>query len=176
MRDSNNRPTFGPPEYGLAAALVLVIAVAALAARAGHPIVLVPAIGVALIFGAAYALHRLHAREAAGLHLVESAGEAAVPIPIPLHAREAPKPVAAAFRIVGAHGAICPRGCGIGQIVTLDATGRTSPQLCPAAEAVLRMAASGEAAEPVKEWCCPIHDHLLVFRRVEQQVQEARAA
>ena len=53
----------------------------------------------------------------------------------------------------------------VSQSRSLAATGSVIPSLCAEAEAVLRMAAADDSE--VREWCCPVYDHLLVFRKLE---------
>jgi len=79
------------------------------------------------------------------------------------------RPAAVArFRVVGGRGE-CPLGLRKGDLVTVGAGGAVAPQLCSPAEGVLRIASADGKAD-VKEWCCPIYEHQLVFR------QEAKAA
>ncbi|MDA0264762.1 MAG: hypothetical protein O2803_11500 [Chloroflexi bacterium] len=69
------------------------------------------------------------------------------------------------FRVVASRG-ICPKGFVEGDFLTVPAGGPVAPALCPAAEEVLRLAA--EDNSDVREWCCPIYDHLLVFKKLEK--------
>lgn len=73
----------------------------------------------------------------------------------------------ARFRVVDARG-VCPSGFRIGDSITVGPSGSVAPELCPAAQAVLRLAATADESQEVKEWCCPVFDHLLVFRREVQ--------
>lgn len=68
------------------------------------------------------------------------------------------------FEVVDSHGD-CPQGYARGDVVAVDPDGAVEGSLCAPARAVLRLAALDEEAE-VEEWCCPIFDHMLVFRRV----------
>lgn len=71
----------------------------------------------------------------------------------------------ATFKVVGSRG-ICPRGMGQGDFVEVGADGSVSPGLCAEAEAVLCMAS--EDHSEVREWCCPVYDHLLVFKKLDK--------
>jgi hypothetical protein len=79
-----------------------------------------------------------------------------------------------AFRAVGGRGE-CPLGRREGDVVVVDAAGSITPEVCVAAQTVLRLAATAEDQREVKEWCCPIFDHQLVFQRVAPR-QELKAA
>ena len=74
-------------------------------------------------------------------------------------------PPVATFKVVGSRG-ICPKGVGQGDFVEVTASGPVTPGLCPAAEAVLHMAAKDNSE--VREWCCPVYDHLLVFKKLNK--------
>ncbi len=60
---------------------------------------------------------------------------------------------------------VCPLGRREGEVVTVGPAGSVVPQLCSPAETVLRLAAAASEEQEAKEWCCPIYDHMLVFRR-----------
>jgi hypothetical protein len=66
------------------------------------------------------------------------------------------------FRIVGGVGT-CPLGLRTGQEVAVPAIGSPTPMICAEAEAVLRMAAAD--GQVVRQWCCPVYDHMLVFEK-----------
>ncbi len=69
------------------------------------------------------------------------------------------------FRVVGSQGN-CRVGANVGTLVTLNGVdGDISPRLCPLAGHALRAAAFWDEISEVDEWCCPVFDHLLVFRR-----------
>ncbi len=74
-------------------------------------------------------------------------------------------PAATYFKVVGSRG-LCPKGINQGDFVKMSASGRVSPGLCPEAEAVLHMA-TGDDSE-IREWCCPVYDHLLVFKKLDK--------
>lgn len=71
----------------------------------------------------------------------------------------------ATFKVVGSRG-ICPKGVAEGDFVEVTASGPVIPGLCPQAEAVLHMAAKDNSG--VREWCCPVYDHLLVFKKLDK--------
>lgn len=125
------------------ASLAAVAALLTVAFRADWTIALVPGLTYALAIGVTYALYR---RYAVGRPQILERPAAAV-----------------AFRVVDARG-VCPLGRRQGDLVTVDPAGAVAPQVCPQAEAVLRMAAA-DGRLGVEEWCCPIFDHMLVFRR-----------
>ena len=58
-----------------------------------------------------------------------------------------------------------PRDHAKGYTLTVALTGLITPQVCKYAEAVLRMAAAADQEQEVKEWCCPVYRHMLVFER-----------
>ena len=74
-------------------------------------------------------------------------------------------PVSTYFKVVGTRG-LCPRGILENDFVKLGADSRVAPALCPEAEKALRMAAEDDSE--VKEWCCPVYDHLLVFKKLDK--------
>ena len=49
--------------------------------------------------------------------------------------------------------------------VSVGSGGEITPELCPHAETVLRLASTEDEQPGVRQWCCPVYDHLLVFRR-----------
>lgn len=69
------------------------------------------------------------------------------------------------FKVTGARG-ICPRGVVQGEFIEVTASGPVIPSLCPVAETVLHMAAADDSE--VREWCCPVYDHLLVFKKLDK--------
>lgn len=69
------------------------------------------------------------------------------------------------FRVIDTHGE-CPKGIRMGDMISVTGTWReVTPHLCPYAESVLRVAAMEDEVAGIGEWCCPVYDHLLVFRR-----------
>ena len=65
-----------------------------------------------------------------------------------------------AFRVIGSRGT-CPVGRREGDLITVTG-GKVVPFLCEEAQAVLRMATTGPDGS--REWCCPVYEHLLVFK------------
>ena len=123
--------------------LAAVAGLVALGLANGWEIAVVPAVTYTIAVGAAYAGYWQYVREKSGLRLLQ----------LPVQ-----------FRVVDSRG-VCPFGYRKGDLVTV-APGRTlSPQLCPPAEAVLRLAAEAGEEAPAREWCCPVYEHLLVFKR-----------
>ncbi len=138
---------YGAAELITLASLLAVAGLLTLAFFNEWTIALVPGLTYALAVLVTYGAYRRYAGERL---------RAAEPVPM------------AAFRVVGGRGE-CPLGLRKGDLVTVGAGGAVAPALCSAAVAVLRLAsADGEA--DVKEWCCPVYEHQLVFR------QEAKAA
>ena len=74
-------------------------------------------------------------------------------------------PAATYFKVVGSRG-ICPKGVTQGDFLKLAASGEVTPSLCAEAEAVLRIAAEDNSED--REWCCPVYDHLLVFKKLDK--------
>lgn len=72
---------------------------------------------------------------------------------------------AAVFQVVGSRG-ICPKGFAQGDFLEVRGNGSVSPGLCAEAGAVLHMAAADNSE--VREWCCPVYDHLLVFKKLDK--------
>ena len=132
----------GPPELFVVASVGVLAAVVAVAFLSEWMMALVPGVTYGVAVAGAYLLYRAYLRE----RVVR---------------RERP-PEEASFRVVATRGA-CPLGYGKGSVVTVSAAGDLSPELCAAAVAALRLASG--AVEPVDEWCCPVYDHMLVFRR-----------
>ncbi|MBI2165063.1 MAG: hypothetical protein HYU29_01505 [Chloroflexi bacterium] len=151
--------------------LALVVALVAVGVLTGWTIAVVPGLTYLLASGAAYYLYRQHLRERAQVSQTATIqAERKEAVGTLLVKRPAAQAAATlAFRVVGARG-VCPLGHRAGELVLVGPGGETTPRLCGPAEAILRMAASESEPQQVKEWCCPIYDHLLVFR------PEARAA
>jgi len=104
------------------------------------PVGLVPTVTYGMASVAAYAGYRQHAAEQA-------------------HLAEAERVVA--FRVIETRGT-CPVGRRRGDLVTVSGSVVT-PFLCEEASAVLKIASTSRDAD--KEWCCPLYEHLLVFKR-----------
>ncbi|MEE8465652.1 MAG: hypothetical protein V3S68_04190 [Dehalococcoidia bacterium] len=71
----------------------------------------------------------------------------------------------ATFKVVGSRG-ICPKGVVQGDFIEVTASGPVIPSLCPVAETILHLAAVDDSE--VREWCCPVYDHLLVFKKLDK--------
>ena len=74
-------------------------------------------------------------------------------------------PAAVYFKVVGSRG-ICPMGVTQGDFLKLTTSGSVTPSLCASAEAVLHIAAADDSE--VREWCCPVYDHLLVLKKLDK--------
>jgi hypothetical protein len=139
----------GVPEYLLLLTLALVAGLVVWGVRAGWAIVLVP--GMIYFVGAVaiYGIYRIESRRLEGatqiVSRIASLG-------------------AAVFRIVETRG-VCVRGRQVGELVSVGSEGEITPELCSHAAAVLRRAAVEDEESSVERWCCPVYDHLLVFRR-----------
>lgn len=130
----------GLAELFAAASLLVVAGLLAVGLTNGWEIALVPALTYALAVVATYVGYRQYvAREIAA----------------------AKPPVR--FEVVGARG-VCPLGYHEGDVVTVGAAGGVTPRLCQPAQAMLRVAAEDSANGDVQEWCCPVYEHMLVFR------------
>jgi hypothetical protein len=104
------------------------------------PVALVPAVTYALASVAAHAGYRIHAGE---------------------QARVAETERAVTFRVIETRGA-CPVGRQRGDLVSVTG-GRVTPFVCQEAQAVLKIASA--SPDSAQEWCCPLYEHLLVFKR-----------
>ncbi len=71
------------------------------------------------------------------------------------------------FRVVLVQGE-CPLGRREGDVITVGRTGSVMPALCTPAEQVLRRAVATGDDEEIGGWCCPVFDHMLVFRRLSE--------
>ena len=137
----------GLVELFTAASLLLVAGLLAIGLANGWEIAIVPALTYALAISATYVLYRRYV----GVELAAS--------------RPAAAPVR--FQVVGARG-VCPLGHREGDVVMVGAAGMVTPPLCEPARAVLRLAAGAGRESEVQKWCCPVYDHMLVFRRERQ--------
>ncbi|MEE9248007.1 MAG: hypothetical protein V3U79_04840 [Dehalococcoidia bacterium] len=170
MRSQNVQ--LGLAEYvGLAGLLLAGVAVG-FGVASGWIIAIGPGITYIVAGGAAYLIYRQHKRERAkGWRVVPSTTEhmeQATARPS-IEASLAQTAGMIAFRVVGARGA-CPLGRNVKDLIYVDPEGAVTPQVCLYAQATLRMAAAEEGEDEVAEWCCPIYDHLLVFRREPEAV------
>lgn len=160
-------------EYAAMGTSLLVAAAVASALRGGGwPIAVVLAVAYGVAMGTLFLVNWRYAGERAPVpRPVELSAwrtqRAVTPMAAatdgsPAAAVWADRPAASAFRVVGARGT-CPLGYRKGEVITVGEGGAVSPHLCPAAEAVLRLAAAGE--DGAERWCCPVYEHLLVFQR-----------
>lgn len=129
----------GVPEMLFVGSLVFLTGLAVLFV-VEWPVALIPAATYGITSVAVYALYRQHAREQ-------------------VRAAEAERAVS--FRVIETRG-VCPVGRHEGDLITVTG-GKTDPFVCEEARAVLRMAASERYDG--REWCCPVYEHLLVFKK-----------
>ena len=156
---------FGLAEYVTLASMLMVAGLVAAAVAGGWTIALVPGLAYLLAAGASYALYRLYAAEKAqGLEQVAITTRRGEQLITPVDSFGEKASETAIFRVIDTHG-VCTVGRAKGDLLTVDPAGSITPQVCQHAEAVLRMAAAANGEPEIKEWCCPIYDHLLVFRR-----------
>lgn len=168
------RFSIGPAEYVTLGGIVLVAGLVGLAMSSGFIVAFIP--GVIYVGAMAAIYFGYRHRLAVPAQRVGFEAQAVADLAVSAELSEvatAPdgetqrQPVPAVFRVVGTRG-ICPMGYGRGTMFTVDANGDVSPRMCAAAEAVLRQAA--QEKNGARERCCPIYDHLLVFRREPQAV------
>jgi hypothetical protein len=133
----------GWAELVLAGALLLGFSLVTLGLVAGWTIALVPGVTYTLALVLIYAGVRLY---------LSPEIESSVPFEAVAH-----------FKVVGVRGR-CLMSREEGDVIKVGPAGGVTPVLCGPAERVLRSAAGNSDAE-VDEWCCPIHDHMLVFRQ-----------
>ena len=186
-RDGNGKRWIGRLNFPLAeciasSGLLMIAASVAIAVTPSSPMVLLPGISYAIAIGLAYAFYRHF--QSVRPDTAETANAASVatnrPFRMDVHpllesgweddlATESPEWVdmtaATFFKVVGTRGT-CPRGLTEGDFLRAGSDGSISPALCAEAEAVLRMAAGVDI--DVKQWCCPIYDHMLVFKKQEK--------
>lgn len=135
---------FGIAEFTLAISLIFLSALVVLFVIE-WPIGLVPTASYAVATVGTYAGYRVYSQE--------RDRSAALP------AKQETEPVK--FRVVHTMGT-CPLGHSTGDVITVSASGSVEPVVCPEAASMLQMAArDGHVAR----WCCPVYDHMLVFRK-----------
>jgi hypothetical protein len=132
----------GPAELFFAVSAAALAALVAIAFATGWTIALIPGITYGLAVGAIYTIAKGYGRDEASQPMEEIAR----------------------FEVVDVRGR-CQLSRKAGDVIKVGPAGSVTPVLCPAAERVLRQAASTRDAG-VEEWCCPIYDHMLVFRQV----------
>lgn len=135
----------GIAELVLAASLVILGALVVLFI-VEWPVGLVPAASYAIAMVGTYSGFRLYTRERTEAAALQEVQDVAEPV---------------MFRIVETRG-VCPLGHGTGDVIAVDAAGWTAPVVCPEATAMLQMAARDGH---VDQWCCPVYDHMLVFKK-----------
>lgn len=146
------------------ASWLVVIGVVSAAAVNGWVIALVPGLTYVLASGAAYLVYRQNIRErrsvATRIELGIRHDEHLAAVKGNTYGTLAKGGV---FHVVGVQG-VCPFGLRMGDLVKMDATGSFTPALCPHTESALRLAAATAQESRIRQWCCPIYDHLLVFQ------------
>ena len=184
-RDEDGRRWGGKLRFTLAEWVastgLLVIAIGVtIAVMTSTPLALLPGITYAIAVGMAYMVYRHYlrvrrdsvttaeadkqnARFRVDVHpLLETGWEGESEMDVP---EWVDMPAATYFKVVGSRG-ICPWGVTQGDFLKLTASGSVTPSLCAEAEAVLRMAAADDSE--IREWCCPVYDHLLVFKKLDK--------
>ena len=163
---------------GLASTGLLMVAIGVtIAVAASEPLALVPGITYAVAVGMAFLVykHYLSIRPAPAA-TVEAEDDYRMDVyplletgwedELATDSREwVDMPAATYFKVVGGRG-ICPRGIVENDFLKVSADGAVAPRLCAEAEAVLHMA-TGDDSE-VREWCCPVYDHMLVFKKLDK--------
>ena len=179
---------FTPAEWVASTGLLMIAVGVTIAVMTATPLALLPSITYAIAVGMAYLVYRHYlrarqdsvataepAKQNASLQpsfqpsfqmnvhpLLEAGWEDALGVDVP---GWVDPPAATYFKVVGSRG-ICPRGITQGDFLKLADSGSVTPSLCAEAEAVLRMAVADDSE--VREWCCPVYDHLLVFKKLEK--------
>ena len=175
---------FTAAEWVASTGLLMIAIGVTIAVITATPLALLPTITYAVTVGMAYLVYRHYLRvRGASATAVETAGQTTpfqASSPSRMHPlletgwedeaeTDAPEwvdaPAPTYFKVVGFRG-LCPRGVVQGDLLKMGASGRVTPGLCSQAEAVLRMAAADDSE--IREWCCPVYDHLLVFKKLEK--------
>jgi len=133
----------GIPELLVAASGAIVIALLAVAIANDWTYAIIPAATYGLAIAVSYTLYRLFRQYEA---------EQTVPFESVVH-----------FKVVDTRGT-CILGRATGDVITVGPAGAVTPTLCVPATVALRNAAVAGPRSDVDEWCCPIYDHMLVFR------------
>lgn len=154
---------FGMAEIATLSGFLIVATIVGVALSNGWIIAIIPGITYVLAVTAAYLLHRRYGvARASAAQPQAAARQRAVLRPVVVPVQAAPL----AFRVVDTRG-VCPLGYKKGVVVTMTTGGSVHPPLCAAAETVLRLAAKEDPTKS-SDWCCPVYEHLLVFRREAQ--------
>ncbi len=160
---------------------LLMIAVGVtMAVMTSEPLALVPGITCAIAVGMAYMVYRHYLRVRRDSATTAEAAKQNGPFRVDVHPllesgwedeweMDVPEwvdmPAVTYFKVVGSRG-ICPWGVTQGDFLKLAAAGPVTPSVCAVAEAVLRMAVKDNSE--VREWCCPVYEHLLVFKKLDK--------
>jgi hypothetical protein len=184
-RDGNGRRWGGKLKFtlaeGIASSGLLMVAIGVtIAVTTSAPLALVPGITYAVAVLMAYMVYRHYlsvrphdtetvekAKKGAqfrmDIHpLLETGWEDALTMDT---AEWVDMPAATYFKVVGARG-LCPKGINPGDFMEVSANGLVTPHLCPEAELILNMAAGTDSE--TREWCCPVYDHYLVFKKLDK--------
>ena len=166
---------------GMASTGLLMIAIGVtIAVMTSTPLALVPGITYAVAMGMAYMVYRYYLNVRLSETEKGEAAERRAAFKMDVHPLletgwegelatdslewiDSPAPTF--FKVVGSRG-LCPRGVIQNDLLKVSADGLVSPHLCPEAEAVLNMAAADDSE--IREWCCPVYDHLLVFKKLDK--------
>ena len=175
------RLKFTMAEWIASTALLVAAIGATIAVASSSTLALVPAITYAITLGMAYMVYRHFLNVRPHETETKEVAERGAAFQMEVHplletgwedelSLDSPEwvdlPGTAYFKVVGSRG-ICPKGLTQGDYLKVAANGAIAPHLCPEAEAVLNMAAKDDDSE-VREWCCPVYDHLLVFKRLDR--------
>ena len=184
-RDENGRRWGGKPSFTLAewvasTGLLMIAIGVAIAVMTSTPVALLPGITYAISVGMAYMVYRHYLRVRRDSATTAEASEQNASFRMDVHPlleagweeeseMDVPEwvdmPATIYFKVVGSRG-ICPKGVTQGDFLKLTASGHVTPSLCAVAEGVLHVAAADDSE--VREWCCPVYDHLLVFRKLDK--------
>ncbi len=171
---------FTPAEWVASTGLLMIAVGVTIAVMTATPLALLPGITYAIAVGMAYMVYRHYLRVRRDIATTAEAAKENAPFRVDVHPlsesgwedepeMDVPEwvdlPAATYFKVVGSRG-ICPMGVTQGDFLKLAASGSVTPSLCAEAEAVLRMAAANDSE--VREWCCPVYDHLLVFKKLDK--------
>lgn len=165
MQDGRSR--FGLAELVTLAGFLIVAVIVGVALSRGWLVAIIPGITYVLAVAAAYLVYRRSRTATAPAAQPQATARRQAPAsailrPSGVAAQAAPL----AFRVVDTRG-VCPMGYKKDAVIAVTSGGSVHPPLCAAAEAVLRMAAKEDPTK-ASDWCCPVYEHLLVFRREAQ--------
>ncbi len=171
-------------EWVASTGLLMIAIGVTIAVMTSTPLALLPGITYTISVGMAYMVYRHYLRvrrdSAAATEVADQNASFRVSSPSNVHPlletgwegeseMDVPEsvdmPAATYFKVVGSRG-ICPWGITQGDFLKLASSGLVTPSLCAVAEGVLHVAAADDSE--VREWCCPVYDHLLVFRKLDK--------